>query len=52
MRIEGDSAVILKGAGKLVKATDYYPFIAHATLEPMNCTASFKASKVEIWAPT
>ncbi|MES2071152.1 MAG: molybdopterin cofactor-binding domain-containing protein [Pseudomonadota bacterium] len=28
------------------------PFLAHATMEPMNCTASVTADKCEIWAPT
>lgn len=29
-----------------------YQFVSHATLEPMNCTASFKDGKLELWAPT
>jgi CO/xanthine dehydrogenase Mo-binding subunit len=28
------------------------PFQAHATMEPMNCTASFEGKKLRIWAPT
>ena len=28
------------------------PYLAHATLEPMNCTARVANGKVEIWAPT
>jgi isoquinoline 1-oxidoreductase subunit beta len=28
------------------------PFIAHATMEPMNCTASVTAEGCEVWAPT
>ncbi|HLW52433.1 MAG TPA: molybdopterin cofactor-binding domain-containing protein [Candidatus Angelobacter sp.] len=28
------------------------PFMAHATMEPMNCTASVTADGVDIWAPT
>jgi isoquinoline 1-oxidoreductase beta subunit len=30
----------------------WYPFLPHATLEPMNTTASFKDGKLEIWSPT
>ncbi|MFL6691752.1 MAG: molybdopterin cofactor-binding domain-containing protein, partial [Ramlibacter sp.] len=28
------------------------PYLAHATLEPMNCTARVADGKVEVWAPT
>jgi isoquinoline 1-oxidoreductase beta subunit len=28
------------------------PFLAHATMEPMNCTAHVSASSCEVWAPT
>nr|MBP9232934.1 xanthine dehydrogenase family protein molybdopterin-binding subunit [Phenylobacterium sp.] len=51
-RNDGDVAAGLKGAAKTVEAAYSYPFIAHAALEPMNCTAAFKDGKLEIWAPT
>ena len=28
------------------------PYLAHATLEPINCTAQVKDGKVELWLPT
>ena len=42
----------LDGAAKNVKAYYSYPFVAHAPLEPQNCTAWRRGDKLEIWAPT
>ncbi len=47
-----DPDAALNGAVKVVEAQYAYPFISHATLEPMNCTAEVKGDKVEVWAPT
>jgi isoquinoline 1-oxidoreductase beta subunit len=37
---------------KNLAAVYHYPFLAHATLEPQNCTALFKDGKMEMWCPT
>ena len=48
----GDVDAALAGAAKTVTADYSYPFLAHATLEPQNCTALLRADgKLEIWAP-
>jgi len=44
---KGDTA-----AAATLEATYQTPFQAHATLEPMNCTARVADGACEIWAPT
>ncbi|OZB64107.1 MAG: hypothetical protein B7X31_04485, partial [Thiomonas sp. 13-66-29] len=50
----GDAAVAATQAagGKLVEASYTLPFLAHATMEPMNCTAHVQKDRCDIWAPT
>jgi isoquinoline 1-oxidoreductase beta subunit len=49
---EGDVVNGLEGAARKVEAIYEIPFAAHATMEPMNCTAWVKDGRCEIWAPT
>lgn len=39
-------------AGRRVEAWYRAPYLAHATLEPMNCTAQFKDGQLSLWVPT
>ncbi|MBS0421677.1 MAG: xanthine dehydrogenase family protein molybdopterin-binding subunit [Proteobacteria bacterium] len=52
LRRDGDPAEHLAKAARRVKARYQYPFIAHAPMEPQNCTAVYTDGKLEIWAPT
>ena len=53
IRRDGDVDSALAHAAKTVNAAYTYPFLAHATLEPQNCTARVAHDgSVEIWAPT
>ena len=38
--------------GRKVSAEYQLPFMAHAPMEPGNCTAHFQGSRCELWAPT
>jgi isoquinoline 1-oxidoreductase beta subunit len=52
LRTDGDVDAALASAATVVRAEYFYPFIAHAPLEPQNCTAHFRNGALEIWAPT
>lgn len=52
IRNEGDPAKGLKGAAKRIDATYELPFLAHATMEPMNCTVHVRPDHCEVWTGT
>jgi isoquinoline 1-oxidoreductase beta subunit len=48
----GDADKAMANAATKVEATYQLPFLAHATMEPMNCTVHFRGSECEIWLGT
>jgi len=51
-RNEGDVSRALAGAARRVEAVYEAPYLAHATMEPMNCTAHVRADHCDLWVPT
>jgi isoquinoline 1-oxidoreductase subunit beta len=51
-RKEGDVEAGLAGAATKIEIDYEVPFLAHATMEPMNCTAHVRADRCDVWAPT
>ncbi len=47
----GDAAAALHQSAKIVDVIYTVPFLAHATMEPMNATAHVRADVCEVWAP-
>ena len=52
VRKDGDVEAALSQVTKHVEAEYAAPYLAHATMEPMNCTAHVTPDKVEVWVPT
>ena len=48
----GDIKGGFANAAKTLEAAYYYPFLAHATLEPMNTTAWVHDGVIEAWSPS
>lgn len=52
IRNDGDFAAAHAAAAKRIEASYEVPFLAHATMEPVNCTAHVTGDSCELWAPT
>src|SRR6266853_1711029 len=51
-RKDGDFDQAFASAAKKIEAEYYTPYLAHACLEPMGCTAIVKDGKVDVWTST
>jgi isoquinoline 1-oxidoreductase beta subunit len=52
VRKDGDPEGAFKKASKVIERTYSAPFLAHNTMEPMNCFADVKGNKAVIYGPT
>ena len=51
LRKDGDPEGAFKKAAKVIERTYTAPFLAHNTMEPVNCFAHVTADKAEIYGP-
>jgi isoquinoline 1-oxidoreductase beta subunit len=51
-RTDGNAAAALESAHQHLSAAYYLPLLAHATMEPMNCTADVKADGCDLYVGT
>jgi len=51
VRNDGDAAAAFERAARKVEAVYELPFLAHAPMEPPNCTALVRDGRCEIWGP-
>ena len=51
-RKEGDVARAMAGATTTVQAVYQLPFLAHATMEPINCTVHVRNDRCDVWVGT
>lgn len=51
-RSDGDATAAIAAAARRVEAAYEVPYLAHAPMEPLNCTADVRADRCEVWAAT
>jgi isoquinoline 1-oxidoreductase beta subunit len=51
-RSNGDASTAIKTAARVVRADYELPLLAHATLEPQNCTADVRGDSADLYVPT
>ncbi len=50
-RDDGNTGEALRNADRIIEAVYDTPYLAHATMEPMNCTARVGPDSCDVWAP-
>ena len=48
----GDVEAGLRGAARTIEADYEFPYLAHAPMEPLNCTVRLSAGRCEVWTGT
>ncbi|MEO6703557.1 MAG: molybdopterin cofactor-binding domain-containing protein, partial [Jatrophihabitantaceae bacterium] len=48
----GNAPAAITGAARTIDVTYQVPYLPHAAMEPLSCTASVSAGQCELWAPT
>lgn len=51
-RMDGSAGEALAAAAERLDAVYELPMLAHATMEPMNCTAEFEGDELHLYVPT
>ena len=49
---KGNTNELMKNSHSYIESTYFYPFLSHATLEPMNATVKWTSGGCEAWVPT
>lgn len=49
---KGNAEAVIRNAGQRVTATYHSPLLAHAALEPINCTVDLRADRCDVWVGT
>jgi isoquinoline 1-oxidoreductase subunit beta len=51
LRESGDADAAFRNASRVFESVYEFPFLSHATLEPMNCVADVRNGRCDIWGP-
>ena len=51
-RDDGNATKVIANASKTIEAMYEVPYLAHACMEPMNCTAHVREDECDVWVPT